>query len=429
MVHGAAAMSEVSNATLSGRAEFARGWRLVLGCLLGVATGAAALPFYTAGSFVISFRREFGWTLSQLSFAALASTFAVVLFAPLTGLAIDRFGVRLPAAFGMAALSIGFAALGSMSGAFEVYVLIILAMAILALASSPISFTRAINANFSSARGLALGLVLSGTGITAALAPPLVAGIIQDQGWRTAYFAMSALVALCLPIVFILLKDKSGATALPDVAVPSQSAIGWRDLAGDPLFVRLAAVFFFLALGVSGFVLHLTPMLIDAGVEPLEAAGIQASLGAAVIAGRLGMGFLVDRFFAPRIAALLLSITLAGLIGFAAVGPAVAGLSAFTIGLALGAEVDLIGYLTARYFGLAAYGKLYGLLYGAFIIGVGFSPIVMARLQESQGSYTIAIWVCAGCVATAIFCLATAPPFPAEPTLPARARRVIAGGG
>jgi len=149
-------------------------------------------------------------------------------------------------------------------------------------------------------------------------------------------------------------------------------------------------------------------------MSPSDAAGIQAVLGISVVAGRLIIGFLVDEFFAPRVAAMSLCITLTGIIALAIMGPDVATLAAFAIGFALGAEVDLIGYLTMRYFGLAMYGRLYGALYGAFVVGTGFSPLIIARLQIIGSDYTPAIWACAAFVAIAILLLAMAPRFPKE---------------
>lgn len=398
-------------------AEVRRGWSTLFGATLGVAVGAAALPFYTAGVFVASFERDFGWTRSQLSAVSLAATLTVVLCAPLAGLAVDRFGVRFPAALSLAALALGFTALGSMGGDIWHYAAIQIALFAFAVASTPISFTRSVNERFVAARGLALGLTLSGTGIAAAIAPPAVAAIIAEHGWRAAYFRLALVVALSIPVVLLLLRPSRPQTGAVAAAAPKAMpmALTERRLPlNDPRLVRLLGAFFFLALGVSGFVLHMVPMLGDAGMKPADAAAIQARLGLAVIAGRLIIGVAVDHFFAPRIAALSLCVTIAGIVALALWGIAAAPWSALAIGFALGAEVDLIGYLTVRYFGLAAYGRLYGILYGSFILGTGFSPLLIAALASHYGDYTPALWSCAGFVAVAVGLLATAPPFAAN---------------
>lgn len=394
-------------------AELRRGWPILLGCTLGIALGAAALPFYTAGVFVRPLQDAFGWSRSQLSLASFAATMTIVLCAPLAGQAIDRFGVRAPAAFSMAALALGFTALSAMTGGFALYLIIQVATFALAVASTPVGFTRAVNEQFDAARGLALGLTLSGTGVAAALAPPWAEAMIAAAGWRTAYFRLAIVVALAIPFVVLLLSmgRRAGAPRAAPRSAPPLPAVAIRQAVRDPRFFRLLAVFFFLALGVAGFVLHLVPMLTDAGMGPAEAAGVQARLGIAVIVGRVAIGVAVDYFFAPRVAAFSLCFTVAGIAGLALFGPGVAGIAAFAIGFALGAEVDLIGYLTARYFGLGAYGRLYGLLYSSFILGTGLSPMLIAALAERFGGYTVALWTSAAFVAIAILLLASAPRF------------------
>ncbi len=50
-----------------------------------------------------------------------------------------------------------------------------------------------------------------------------------------------------------------------------------------------------------------------------------------------------------------------------------------TLGFAMGAELDLMGFLVARYFGLAEFGRIYGWLYGAFIFASGLGPLWVRR--------------------------------------------------
>ena len=62
-------------------------------------------------------------------------------------------------------------------------------------------------------------------------------------------------------------------------------------------------------------------------------------------------------------------------------------LSAFLLGFAAGAESDLIAYLASRYFGMANYGKIYGMLYMPFGIFSAISPVAYGRIRDVTGSY------------------------------------------
>jgi OFA family oxalate/formate antiporter-like MFS transporter len=394
--------------------ELRRGWPTLLGGSLGLAFGFTGLTFYTLGIFIKPFQAEFGWTLSQLSAVPLAMTLVLAFAAPVAGSLIDRLGVRVPAALSMIAIAIGFAATGLMQGSFGIYVAIQLLMAFFAAAATPISYSRAVNGRFNSARGLALGLTLCGTGLAGAFGPPIVSDIVASEGWRTAFFKMAVVVLCATPIVFLLLGRRPTVSVADPVESESLGAVTvpFFAMIGDAAFRRLALTFFVLALGITGFVLHMVPMLTDKGVPLADAARVQAWIGIAVLVGRVGIGALVDHFFAPRVAAIALCGTIAGIVALAVVGPAVAPVAAFAIGFALGAEVDLIGYLTVRYFGLQGYGRRYGVLFGIYTLGSGMSPLLIAVIAEQAGGYVPALWASAGCVAVAALLLATAPRFP-----------------
>ena len=68
-------------------------------------------------------------------------------------------------------------------------------------------------------------------------------------------------------------------------------------------------------------------------------------------------------------------------------GFALAALAGFLLGFAAGAESDLIAYLTGRYFGMAHYGKIYGMLYMPFGVFSAISPIVYSSVRDATGSY------------------------------------------
>ena len=63
------------------------------------------------------------------------------------------------------------------------------------------------------------------------------------------------------------------------------------------------------------------------------------------------------------------------------------------IGLAAGAELDLLAFLASRYFGLKEYGKLYGSLYVFFSIGAGLAPALFGRYFDINGDYDLLLYL------------------------------------
>ena len=373
------------------RQEFAESWPVLIGAFLGVAAGVTALPYFTQGIFVPALTREFNWSREQLSFIVLAGGIVLAIVSPFVGVLVDRFGVRVPLTCSFAAMILGFIALSRAGSAFVPFFILQVVIFAAGSVTGPVAFTRVINQRFVAMRGLALGVALAGAGAMAVLSPPLIAQIIQHAGWRTAYLSIAALMMVASTVALILLWPVSGAREL-EVAPQSREARGSSAGANTLLFWRLLVTFLLLAFGIGGFAFHMVPLLTDAGVPLTKAAQVQSMIGISVLVGRLGAGFLVDRFFAPRISALIMVLAALGVAGLAFLGPSAAPACALLIGLAHGTEGDVIGYLTARYFELRHYGRLYGVFFGTFTLGLGLSPVLISRMQQASGSYHLALW-------------------------------------
>jgi MFS family permease len=118
----------------------------------------------------------------------------------------------------------------------------------------------------------------------------------------------------------------------------------------------------------------------------------------AAVVGRLSAGFFLDRIFAPRIAAAWFAppiIACAGLVVMPA-NTAWPYISAVFFGFALGAEYNLISYLSARYFGFKSYGSIYGALFAVFCVGQAVLPPLIGEIHRVEGSYRTGLIVLAG---------------------------------
>jgi len=58
----------------------------------------------------------------------------------------------------------------------------------------------------------------------------------------------------------------------------------------------------------------------------------------------------------------------------------------------MGAEADLIAYLTSRYFGLRSFGEIYGYLLSAFTLSGALGPLLMAIGFGRAGSYRLPLF-------------------------------------
>ena len=368
------------------RDEFARGWPILAAAFLGVAIGVSSLYFYSLGIFIKPMAAELGWTRGEASLGALVGTAAAALAAIPTGRLVDRFGSRPMALTSLALLAIGFGFLGLLTQGLTSFLILTFVASLLTAGSSPIAFTRLVVTAFHRARGLALGIVLAGTGVGAILTPMLLTPYVAAHGWRSGYFALAAVVLAVTPVVALLLARCDG-----DTRTTVSDEVPLTTLMRNPAFRLLALVFFLAAMAILGTVVQFVPMLSDWGLAPAAAGGLAALIGVAAIGGRLVTGLLIDRFPAYAITALLFLAAAAGLLTLGLGGLQFAVPGALITGFAIGAEVDLIAFLVARHFSPLTYGKAYGAIYMSFLIGAAIGPAMSGFLNDATGSYAASL--------------------------------------
>jgi MFS family permease len=374
--------------------EFSRHWLLVLVCAVGIGVGVSALPFYTQGLFIEAWTAEFGWTRAQASLGILGSTLALAAVLPFIGSIVDRYGLVTPVMISLLGLSLAYVMLGLFVQSIASFVMLAMLQAILGSASSPLAYTRAINAVFNKQRGLALGVALSGAGAAATFGPSLVSSAIDAFGWRGAYYAMALFTLVVGTVIVIVLARLKSAKTSAQIDVQAARE-GLKAAKASASYWLIMAAIFCLSLGLGGLMIHFVPILLDIGLTTSEAVKIAGVIGIAVVLGRLLVGFAVDRIFAPHVAIAILFACICGVLALAVFGTVVAIPAAFVIGFSVGAEVDLIGYLVARYFGMHAYGQIYGRQYSTFLIATGLSPVILGAVRDATGSYTASLFTAA----------------------------------
>src|SRR5688572_30082768 len=366
--------------------------RVLAGAIVGSATGISAVLLYTNGLFVAGLTRDLGLSRAQFGLGVLLVTMALAAANPLVGWAVDRYGPRVPSLLGLLLLSAGFASLGMLVDSVASYLVLQSLVALVGAASGPIAYTKFIGSTFTHRRGLALGLTMTGIGLSAAVLPPVLATIIESHGWRAGYLAL-AVVPLVGAITTGLIFPKRTAQDAAAHRTAATAEVSSGEWLRSRVFWTLALTFAAMSLSFGGLLPHFVPMLMDAGLDPISAAGVAGQIGLAVIASRLVVGYLMDRAFAPRIAIVICIIGASGGITMLLGGAPYASVTAIALGLALGAELDLMGFLVSRYFRLADFGRIYGWQYGAFVFASGLGPLWVGAVRDATGTYTIALAV------------------------------------
>ncbi|MCT7661343.1 MFS transporter [Mycobacterium deserti] len=362
----------------------------------GLGYSIGVIHVYSLGAFMEPLQNEFGWTRAEASLGLTIVGLAAAVAALPIGLMVDRMGPRRVGLAGVVLMAAAFALFGAATGSIVNWILL---WAVLAFASFWVQttvWTSAVASRFEHSRGLAFALTLSGGSLAAAVFPPLATWLIGVYEWRGAFVALGVLWgALVVAVVFVFFRGAQDERRTPpDPTTVKAAAAGLpgvtlRDGLRSATFFKLllaAGLFAFTTLGV---VVHLVPILRGAGAEPLAAAGTASLVGVFSIVGRLGVGFLLDRFPGRVVGACayLVPITGAALLLLAGTNPVSQTAAAALFGLTLGAEVDVIAYLASRYFGLRNFGGLFGGLVAALSLGTAFGPLASGATFDSFGGY------------------------------------------
>ncbi len=366
------------------REEWAKHWPVPFIAMLGYVGGAAFA--YSAGVFMPVVTEEFGWGRAQFMSAFTVHSIAAFALSFFIGPLVDRIGPRRMALAGIVPSVIGLSLFALADGSATQWWLIGTAGAVLGSLLGGAVWIKAVVSNFAASRGLALAIVLSGSGVATALWPPIAAWLIANHGWRASYPIMGiGWALLMLPLVWLFFKE--GAAAAPAAKAPALT-LPWR-LYLSRTFISLAAAGALFSPLTLGVLLNLVAIFKDNGFSVGQAASIAGLAGLFAIGGRLCTGLLLDLLptRAVAVATFLLPIPIALLLLFGG-GSLAASLAAVAIlGFVSGADGDVIAYVISRTFGVERFGSVYAVMVSILAISSSLGPMIAGYCFDSWGTY------------------------------------------
>jgi predicted MFS family arabinose efflux permease len=377
---------------------------VVVGAVAGLFVCNGPVLAYTFGVFLKPIMADMGWQRGTASFALAFGEFLGALAVPVLGWMMDRWSIRRVALPGIAVFALCLCLMGFAPRSLPIFAILFAMASISGEIQCPLGYTKAIAAWFDRRRGLALGIALAGVGLGAMVLPQLAQALIVRIGWRGAYVCLAALMfVIAFPAVALWIREplpgEGEHRAVRDGDMPGLTA---REAMRTGRFWLLAPVFFLVAMALLGFSGHIVPLLTDRGLSPTAATATFGLLGLATLTGRVATGYLVDRIFAPYVAALFWFAPVAGFALLMSGTGFLPAVGVVLVGFGLGAEVDMLAFLNSRYFGQRSFGQLYGYFFMCFSLGGACGRFLDGYLFDRAGSYGPALIVAAAALVVAV---------------------------
>ena len=386
--------------------EFRHGWFVVLAGAIGTGVGIISASF-SLSVLMKPLEIAFGWQREDIAIASSFCTGGLFLSGPWFGRLYDRFGVERIAPAAIVLLALTLASMAFLRNPIGVLYAAYFALGVLGGGTGYSAYARAVATWFDKARGLALSLTVMGPALAATLLPLLLPEVIVRYSWQGGYVALSCAALAALPLAIFCVRERDR----PNLAETVSPGLGIRQAVRTRQFRLLAGGMFCVGLGLIGITLHLMPMLTDMGATPQYAAYSLSLSGIGIVSGRAVTGALLDRFFAPAVAACLFTVPAIAFLLFHFIGLPFGPVLGFMIGLSIGAEADVLGYLTSRYFGLRSYSEIFGWLFGAMQLGSTGSPLLVKAVYRYSGGYGVCLAVSAGLCLLAALLFALLGPY------------------
>ena len=325
------------------------GWWVVLASAIGLFWGVP-ITVYSFSVFFEPLMQEFHAGRAAVSLAFTLKLITAALCAAPVGWLTDRYGARRVILTGTGIFGSILLANRLFSDSLIQFYCFYVLLGLSVGGVGPIPYGSLVSRWFDRLRGLALGLTMFGIGLGAVIMPSLAQALIARFGWKTAYSILGASALLISgPVVGCLIKEgpaELGLLADGRAAEPNTISEVVRGLTAQEAwrsrdFWLMVLAFTLVSASVQGCVVHMAPMLSDHNLGGQAAALGSSLIGAAVMIGRIGTGYLLDRILAARLASILFAVAASGIaLLLLGSGPAVFA-GAFLVGLGLGAEVDL----------------------------------------------------------------------------------------
>lgn len=341
---------------------------------------------------------EFGWDRSTVSFAVAISLFAYGFGGPIAGSLVDRFGPRRVMLGGLVLIALGLVPIMWMQNIWVFNLLWGLVVGVGTGVIANVLGAAVANRWFNQRRGLVVGLLGASVAVGQLILLPGMIALASDSGWRAVISALAFGVGLMILPVLLFMRDRPADVGLQPVggelvtktgAPVVEPSISLREAVKTRDFWLLALSFFVCGYTTNGLIgTHLLPHTVEHGFVEVETAAALSLMGFMNIFGTLVSGWATDRYDNRKLLAMYYGLRAISLLALPfIVETRDLYLFAFIYGLDWVATVPPTVNLTARRFGRASLGTIYGWIFCSHMIGAGIAAQAGGIFRDLLGDY------------------------------------------
>jgi MFS family permease len=346
--------------------------------------------------FVPAIEGELGWSRAEVASIYACGMIGIGFGGPIVGWLFDRFGPRRLALAGLLACALATAIASRSERLWQFQASLGLLYGVGVVALGAVLQTAILSRWFRRRLTTAIAIGYSANGLGMLIFAPLAQTLIGEGGFRFAYAAFAALVALvALPVAF--LPWRRIAAGHPDIVAPTDGRS--RSPLGPTLaeamqtfpFWGLTWAFCLTSVGIYALTPQVVALLTEAGFAPLEAASLFGLSGLLMPIGMIAVGYLADRVGQRLALTLAYGATVGGVLALALVeSPAdmiFVILFALLFGLSTGTRGPVIARLAMRYFEGAYQGRIYGSITIGMGAGGAIGAVLGGAIRDWTGGY------------------------------------------
>jgi predicted MFS family arabinose efflux permease len=385
-------MSFSDGATVNMQTEVTRGsWKIIIACFVGAGVSISPAFLIPIGLYMKPMSAELGWTRSQLSFGVSIIALVSVLLTPIAGALIDRIGTRPLAWVGAVGMPIGLFCLSRLPPSYSYFLVLSGFIGIVATAGSPMTYIAVLPQWIQSRLGRAIAFSMVGLGVAQMLNSAAANHFISSVGWRGAWM-VSALIVGPIGILncFFLFKDNPAFLLAKRATHESPILVGltFAESIRKPVFWLLGLAALLVCIVASGISTHSAAIVTDRGGSTGLATAAVMLLGLGSLSGRLLTGLLLDWIAFGLVGGVAFALQGIGvLLLWNGSSETVVLIAMFVVGLATGAELDIVPFALRNAFGMRSYGKLFGVVFALYQLGPVFGAPLMGASFDRMGSY------------------------------------------